>query len=134
MCIIQNIWCKVTQNIGFFVTLHAFIFKPNFYKMKKFYLLSILAAASMTLQAAVFTSPGNGETWTMTKLAAQEEAPVTVDETGKVFTVAENVTISAGDTFQMVVAVIGILVRSMAMHTQKMNFLFIMIFLFILQR
>ena len=101
MCIIQNIWCKVTQNIGFFVTLHAFIFKPNFYKMKKFYLLSILAAASMTLQAAVFTSSGNGETWTMTKLAAQEEVPVTVDETGKVFTVAENVTISAGDTFQM---------------------------------
>lgn len=69
--------------------------------MKKFYLFSLLAAASLTLQAAVFTSPGNGTTWTMTSIAAQEESPVTVDETGKVFTVAENVTISAGDTFQM---------------------------------
>lgn len=69
--------------------------------MRKIYLLSILAAASMSIQAAVFTSPGNGTTWTMTMLAAQEEAPVTVDEDGKTFTVSENVTISAGDIFQM---------------------------------
>lgn len=69
--------------------------------MKKFYLLTAMAATSLCLQAAVFTSPGNGETWTMTKIAAQEESPVTVDETGKVFDVTDNVTISEGDIFQM---------------------------------
>lgn len=101
MYIIQKYLCKFNHNIGFFVPLHTYFFNKYIYQMKKFYLFTVCAAVSFCLQAAVFTSPGNGETWTMTKIAAQEESPVTVDETGKVFEVAENVIISDGDIFQM---------------------------------
>ncbi len=69
--------------------------------MKKFYLLSVLAAATLSLQAAVFTSPGNGTTWTMTSIAAIDTTGVTASDDGKTFTVTENVIISEGDTFQM---------------------------------
>lgn len=69
--------------------------------MKKFYLLSALAVASLTLQAAVFVSPGNGTTWTMTSIAALDTTGVVASDDGTSFIVSEDITISDGDTFQM---------------------------------
>ena len=86
--------------------------------MKKFYLLTALAAASVSLQAAVFTSPGNGTTWTMTKIAALDTTGVTADETGKVFTVSENVTISAGDSFQLEEGITVMLAKSVEIDVE----------------
>jgi len=69
--------------------------------MNKFYFLSVLAVAALSLNAAVFTSPGNGTTWTMTSIAALDTTGVTASEDGKTFEVTENVIIADGDIFQM---------------------------------
>lgn len=68
--------------------------------MKKFYTLAFVVATAFGVQAAAFVSPGDGSTWTMAKIAAVDTSGVTADGENA-YTVAENVTISAGDIFQL---------------------------------
>ncbi len=68
--------------------------------MKKQLLYLTLAALPAIVSANVFTSPGNGSTWTLEKLAAIDTVGVTLESTG-VYVMTENVNISAGDTFAL---------------------------------
>ena len=68
--------------------------------MKKFFtVLSLSLAAVSTMQANVFTTSGDGTTYTLASLAKIENSGVTAD--GNVYTLSDSLVIADGDQFQL---------------------------------
>ena len=68
--------------------------------MKKFFtVLSLSLAAVSTMQANVFTTSGDGTTYTLASLAKIENSGVTAD--GYVYTLSDSLVIADGDQFQL---------------------------------
>lgn len=68
--------------------------------MKKFFTLALLSAiVTVTAHATLYTTSGDGTTYTLTSLAGISGSGVT--KSGSVVTISDSVTISAGDKFQL---------------------------------
>ena len=67
--------------------------------MKKLLLVSSLTILAATMNAQDFTTQGDGTTYTLESLSAIAESGVTKD--GNVYTMLSNVTIAAGDKFEL---------------------------------